>query len=45
MKALRTILNKILNALAGISFIAMGWLHCWPVFTRLVLMNLLALAG
>ena len=39
MKALRNILNKILNALAGISFIAMVVLTCWQVFTRYVLQN------
>ncbi len=39
MKALRNILNKILNALAGISLIAMVVLTCWQVFTRYVLQN------
>ena len=39
MKALRNIMNKILNALAGISFIAMVVLTCWQVFTRYVLQN------
>ncbi len=39
MKALRDILNKLLNALAGVSFIAMVVLTCWQVFTRYVLQN------
>ena len=39
MKALRNIQNKIMNALAGISFIAMVVLTCWQVFTRYVLQN------
>lgn len=39
MKALREILNKILNVLAGVSFIAMVVLTCWQVFTRYVLQN------
>ena len=39
MKALREILNKILNVLAGVSFIAMVALTCWQVFTRYVLQN------
>ena len=39
MKALRNILNKCLNFLAGISFIAMVLLTCWQVFTRYVLSN------
>lgn len=37
MKALRNTLTKLLNALAGISFIAMVLLTCWQVFTRYVL--------
>ena len=37
MKALRNILNKILNVLAGVSFIAMVGLTCWQVFTRYIL--------
>ena len=37
MKELRTILNKILNGLAGFSFIAMVLLTCWQVFTRYIL--------
>ena len=39
MKALREILNKILNVLAGVSFIAMVILTCWQVFTRYILKN------
>ncbi len=39
MKKLRSILNAILNTLAGISFIAMVVLTCWQVFTRYVLKN------
>ena len=39
MKELRTILNKILNGLAGFSFIAMVLLTCWQVFTRYILKN------
>ncbi len=39
MKQLRNILNKTLNALAGISFLAMVLLVCWQVFTRYVLKN------
>ena len=39
MKALRNVLNKILNVLAGVSFIAMVALTCWQVFTRYVLQN------
>lgn len=37
MKALRNVLTKLLNALAGISFIAMVILTCWQVFTRYIL--------
>lgn len=39
MKALRDLLNRILNVLAGVSFIAMVILTCWQVFTRYVLQN------
>lgn len=39
MKQLRNILNKTLNALAGISFLAMVLLVCWQVFTRYILKN------
>lgn len=37
MKALRKILNRTLEALAGISFLVMVVLTCWQVFTRYVL--------
>ena len=39
MKTLRNILTKLLNVLAGVSFIAMVALTCWQVFTRYVLQN------
>lgn len=39
MKGLRKILNKVLNGLAGVSFLAMVVLACWQVFTRYVLSN------
>ena len=39
MNTLRNALTKLLNALAGISFIAMVALTCWQVFTRYVLQN------
>ena len=39
MNALRNALTKLLNGLAGISFIAMVVLTCWQVFTRYVLKN------
>ena len=39
MKALRKLLNTVLNVLAGGSFIAMVLLTCWQVFTRYVLSN------
>ena len=39
MKALRKILNTVLNVLAGGSFIAMVLLTCWQVFTRYILSN------
>ncbi|MGN0334798.1 MAG: TRAP transporter small permease [Lachnospiraceae bacterium] len=39
MKQLRNALNKILNVLAGGSFLAMAALTCWQVFTRYVLKN------
>ena len=39
MKALRNVLTKALNVLAGVSFIAMVLLTCWQVFTRYVLAN------
>ena len=37
MKALRNILNMILNILAGGSFLVMTILTCWQVFTRYIL--------
>lgn len=39
MKKLRNLLNRCLNVLAGISFLAMVALACWQVFTRYVLQN------
>ncbi len=39
MKQLRNILDRILEFLAGISFLAMVVLTCWQVFTRYVLQN------
>lgn len=39
MNPLRNLLNKVLNVLAGVSFIAMVLLTCWQVFTRYVLGN------
>lgn len=39
MKAVRNALTRILNVLAGVSFIAMVVLTCWQVFTRYVLKN------
>ncbi len=39
MKQLRNVLNKILNALTGMSFLAMVLLVCWQVFTRYILKN------
>lgn len=39
MKALRNVLTKLLNALAGISFIVMVILTCWQVFARYILKN------
>ena len=39
MKQLRNILNKTLNAMVGISFLAMVLLTCWQVFTRYVMKN------
>lgn len=39
MKQLRVALNKILNVLAGVSFIVMVALTCWQVLTRYVLQN------
>ncbi|MCC8128160.1 MAG: TRAP transporter small permease [Clostridiales bacterium] len=39
MNQLRNLLNKILEVLAGVSFLAMVILTCWQVFTRYVLGN------
>lgn len=39
MKAFRNWITKILNGLAGISFLAMVILTCWQVLTRYVLKN------
>lgn len=39
MKAFRNGITRILNGLAGISFIAMVILTCWQVLTRYVLKN------
>ncbi len=39
MSQLRKFLDKVLNVLAGVSFIAMVLLTCWQVFTRYVLSN------
>lgn len=37
MNGLRTVLDRVLEALAGVSFLAMAGLTCWQVFTRYVL--------
>ncbi len=37
MKSVRDILTRVLNVLAGVSFIAMVLLTCWQVFTRYIL--------
>ena len=39
MSQLRKLLDKILNVLAGTSFLAMVLLTCWQVFTRYILGN------
>lgn len=39
MKQLRSVLDKILRVLCGVSFIAMVVLTCWQVFTRYILGN------
>ena len=39
MNTFRNGITRILNGLAGISFIAMVLLTCWQVFTRYVLQN------
>lgn len=37
MNTLRTLLTRLLNLLAGVSFLAMVALTCWQVFTRYIL--------
>lgn len=39
MKQFRTAMTRLLNALAGVSFLLMVVLTCWQVFTRYVLKN------
>lgn len=39
MKQVRNLLNKVLDVLAGVSFLAMVALTCWQVFTRYLLKN------
>lgn len=39
MSRFRNVLNKLLNILAGTSFLAMVALTCWQVFTRYILKN------
>ncbi len=39
MKTIRTVLTRLLNILAGASFIVMVVLTCWQVFTRYILSN------
>ncbi len=39
MKTLRKTLTTLLNALAGLSLLAMVGLTCWQVFTRYILQN------
>ncbi len=39
MEMIRDLLNKLLNMLAGVSFLAMVVLTCWQVFTRYILQN------
>lgn len=39
MKQLREVLDRLLNILAGVSFLAMVALTCWQVFTRYILKN------
>lgn len=39
MEMIRDFLNKLLNVLAGVSFLAMVVLTCWQVFTRYILQN------
>lgn len=37
MNTLRTVLTRLLNLLAGVSFLVMVTLTCWQVFTRYIL--------
>ena len=39
MRTLRTFLNRVLDVLAGVSFLAMVIFTCWQVFTRYILQN------
>lgn len=39
MKMIRKVLDKLLNVLAGTSFLVMTILTCWQVFTRFILKN------
>lgn len=39
MEMIRDLLNKLLNVLAGVSFLAMVVLTCWQVLTRYILQN------
>lgn len=39
MDAIRNVLNKFLNFLGAVSFMAMVLLTCWQVFTRYILKN------
>lgn len=39
MKQVRSVLNRCLNVLAGVSFLVMVILTCWQVFTRYILQN------
>ena len=39
MRQIRNILNRLLNVLAGVSFLAMVALTCWQVFTRYIVQN------
>lgn len=39
MKQFRFVLNKILDVLAGVSFLVMVALTCWQVFTRYILQH------
>lgn len=39
MRQLRKVLNYVLYAMAGVSFLTMVGLTCWQVFTRYILQN------